>query len=414
MKNPYSANTKQILYVDDEPQALKYFSLLYGKQFEIATAISADDGLAYINAHPNQVGVLVTDQRMPGKTGVELMEQVRFRHPNIVRVLVTAYSELNAAIQAVNEGGAFRYLTKPINESEMIGTLLRALEHHLALSARDQLLAEKLSVLHRLIVMDRIRGLATAATALDGRINNAWPALVDYMQQSPVRQRIRIQMAEISEMNMIAVARREAEFMVRTVEMLLDDTVHASTGSIEPFRFSDVIAKFVQDTKKEFQENDIEFEVVDSTVDVSIQTDSGMLKRLFNIVVRRIADMLDQPTRIELRVRNDNAQSIVFELIGAFGGMTSCQFASLFSAAIPLQKWPIGLDMDLLSAFMITHHLGGTITILPSPPDGPGIRIVLPLLPPNAKSRNFKPNWFDTVYDSLEEWENDIAADMAG
>jgi two-component system, probable response regulator PhcQ len=409
--------SKEILYVDDEPQALKYFSMLYGKQFVIATANSADEAVEYIEANHQRVGVLVTDQRMPGRTGVQLMEQIKTRYPNIVRILVTAFSELDAAIQSVNEGGAFRYLTKPVNEREMIGTLLRALDHYNALSARDQLMREKLSVLHRLIVMDRVRGLATAATALDGRIRNAWHALVEYMQQSPVRQRIRVQMEEIVEMNMVAVARREAEFMVRTVELLLKDTIHSSTGE-ECFTLSSFLMDFVAESQPDFQENDITFSIHHSFQDRVMNIDRGMLKRLISIGVRRISDMLEQPTKIELRTSTNSGPAskeglIALELIGAFGGMTNGQITSLFSAAIPLQKWPIGLDMDILSAFMIAHHLGGTIKVLPSAPEGPGFRFELPVNPVEPKAMQLSPNWFDTVYESLEEWENEIVSEFA-
>jgi two-component system, probable response regulator PhcQ len=85
----------------------------------------------------------------------------------------------------------------------------------------------------------------------------------------------------------------------------------------------------------------------------------------------------------------------------------------LFSAAIPLQKWPIGLDMDILSAFMIAHHLGGTIKVLPSAPEGPGFRFELPVNPVEPKAMQLSPNWFDTVYESLEEWENEIVSEFA-
>ncbi|MCU0721145.1 MAG: response regulator [Pirellula sp.] len=415
MNSKIHTGSKEILYVDDEPQALKYFSMLYGKQFVIATANSADEALEYIEANHQRVGVLVTDQRMPGRTGVQLMEQVKTRYPNIVRILITAFSELDAAIQSVNEGGAFRYLTKPVNEREMIGTLLRALEHYNALSARDQLMREKLSVLHRLIVMDRVRGLATAATALDGRIRNAWHALVEYMQQSPVRQRIRVQMEEIAEMNMVAVARREGEFMVRTVELLLMDTIQSATGE-ENFSLLSFLKSYTQDALPDFQENDIEFSIHHSIQDRVMNIDRGMLKRLISIGVRRIADMLEQPTKIELRMNSTSSASskeeyVSLELVGAFQEMTSGQVASLFSAAIPLHKWPIGLDMDILSAFMIAHHLGGTIKVLPSVPEGPGFRFELPVHPVEPKAMQLNPNWFDTVYDSLEEWENEIVSE---
>lgn len=398
---------KKILYVDDEPQALKYFARLFEDRFQIVTAESVDAAMEYLNAHADQVSVVVTDQRMPEKSGVQLMELIRFQFPNIARILLTAYSELELAIQSVNEGGAFRYLKKPLDEDEMIGTLLRAQEYHAVLDERDRLLREKLSVLHRLVVMDRIRGLATAVTALEGRLHNPWQALVAYMQQSPVKQRIALQMEEISSLNMIAIARREAELMVRTVEMILRDTVASATGENSPQVLSAWLQQFVDQRQAAAQDEDVAIRLVGNLPEVTVNTDAGLLTRLLEILLRRISDMQDQPTQIEIAL-SVAGEGIEITAKGCFSDLDSGQIASLFAAAIPLQKWPIGLDMDLLSAFMIAHHLGGTLTIEPTAPAGPALRIKIPRTPPAAGNHAIDPASFDTVFESLTQWENEM------
>lgn len=404
--NP-TMSDKKILYVDDEPQALKYFARLFEDRFQIETAESVDAAMEYLNAHADQVSVVVTDQRMPEKSGVQLMEQIRFQFPNIARILLTAYSELELAIQSVNEGGAFRYLKKPLDEDEMIGTLLRAQEYHAVLDERDRLLREKLSVLHRLVVMDRIRGLATAATALEGRLHNTWQALVAYMQQSPVKQRIALQMEEISSLNMIAIARREAELMVRTVEMILQDTVACAAGVDSPLALPAWLQQFVDQRQAAAQDEDVAIKLVGELPEVTINTDAGLLTRLLEILLRRISDMQDQPTQIEI-ASSVAGDAVEITAKGCFRDLDSGQIASLFAAAIPLQKWPIGLDMDLLSAFMIAHHLGGTLTIEPTAPAGPALRINIPRTPPAASNHSIDPASFDTVFESLAQWESEM------
>lgn len=401
----------QVLYVDDELKALTYFTMLFEEHFSIAVAGSVDEALAYLEENGSRVGVVVTDQRMPGKTGVELMEFLRHRYPSIVRVLTTAYSDLDAAIRSVNEGGAFRYLTKPWKNEEMIGALKRAIDYHVVMRERDRLLHEKLSVLHRLIVMDRVRGLTTAVTALKGRLRNAWPALVAYMEQSPVRQKIRVQMEEIMQMNLVAVARREAENMVKTVQSLLKDTVQASTGLERNISVQSLIHDFVAAQCEELSEEDVELAVPALPPSLSLASDRGMLKRLLAILVRRIADMHEDRMRISLSTENQGASSIALSITGDRGDWTESQVASLFSAAIPLQRWPIGLDMDLLSAFLIVHHLGGTLEILPAAPEGPGFRVVLPTSGPADEQAIAEDDWFDRVYESIDEWERSLLAD---
>lgn len=406
---------KQILYVDDEAQALKYFTRLFGDRFQIVTAPSVDAALALLATNAQEIGVVITDQRMPGKLGVTLMEHLRHRHPNIVRILTTAFSDLDSAVRSVNEGGAFRYITKPWNEEEVIGALLRGLDYHQALEDRDRLNREKLSVLHRLIIMDRVRGLATAATALEGRLHHAWQALVAYMQQSPVQQRIRVQMDEIASMNLVAVARRESELMVKTVQMILNDTVGSATGDEPQINLMELLQDLAKRTSEGLKADDIDLQIADVPADLVLATDRGMLKRLLSLMVRRVADLHEEPMQVQVAVVNPQGDPLDIMVRGDFAELSNGHVASLFSAAIPLQKWPLGLDMDLLSVFMIAHHLGGSVQIETKPPLGPGFRITLPRTRPTTASKDVAPAipaaWFDTVYDAIEAWEKDLLAE---
>jgi K+-sensing histidine kinase KdpD len=101
------------------------------------------------------------------------------------------------------------------------------------------------------------------------------------------------------------------------------------------------------------------------------------------------------------------ADEIFVKVKGDFAGMTSGQFNSLFSAAVPLQHWPMGLDMDLLSGFMIVHHLGGKLRIETAPPEGPGFVVTLPTKAPPPVAKTPNTAWFDTVYDSIHAWEEE-------
>lgn len=392
---------KQILYVDDEPQALKYFSQLFGDQFNIVVAESADQAWQYVSANSDSVAVVVTDHRMPERTGVELMEQLKAFHPNIIRILTTAYSNLESAVRAVNEGGAFRYLTKPWDDGEMIGTLLRALEFHAVIEQRDQLMREKLGVLHRLVVMDRVRGLATAVTALNGTLREAWPALVRYMQQSKASEQVRLQMNEIAEMNMTVIARQEAEQMVRTVEMIRSDAIDGATDDESDVDMGAALGHLVEAKRAGLAEDDLKI-TLQSPESLRSQSDRGLFGRLAEIMIRRMADIQDKPAELTVSLQAVD-KGVQLAVSGDFEALTPEQISSFFAAAIPLKKWPIGLDMDLLSAFLITHHLGGQFTIEASPP-----RLVATLsatLPEQSKAKA-DTEWFSTVYDSLKEWEN--------
>src|ERR1051326_4114297 len=91
MESLYDYKKYAILYVDDEEKSLKYFARAFEEQFRILTATNAQDGLKLLEQNADQVGVLMTDQRMPGEKGVWLLEKARQGFPRVIRILATAY-----------------------------------------------------------------------------------------------------------------------------------------------------------------------------------------------------------------------------------------------------------------------------------------------------------------------------------
>ena len=111
-----------ILYVDDEEMSLKYFTRAFGDKFNILSAANAADGYRLLEEHRDEIALLMTDQRMPGEKGVEFLQRARRLHPESIRILTTAYSDFDVAIEAVNSAAIYKYVTKPwdIPELEMI------------------------------------------------------------------------------------------------------------------------------------------------------------------------------------------------------------------------------------------------------------------------------------------------------
>ncbi len=104
-----------VLYVDDEPSNLKVFQVGFQQRFEVHTARSGEEALQLLAASPGRFGVLLTDQRMPGMTGAELLERAQVAAPEVQRMIVTAYSDMDAVFDAVNRGQVHRYFVKPWN-----------------------------------------------------------------------------------------------------------------------------------------------------------------------------------------------------------------------------------------------------------------------------------------------------------
>ncbi len=113
-----------ILYVDDEEHNLFSFKAVFRKEYEIYTATSGAAGIEII--HNNPIDLVITDQRMPGMTGVQFLEQILPEYPDTIRMILTGFSDVEAIIGAINTGRVFRYITKPWDETELRMTIENA------------------------------------------------------------------------------------------------------------------------------------------------------------------------------------------------------------------------------------------------------------------------------------------------
>ena len=110
-----------ILYVDDELNNLSSFKATFRMHYKILLARSGEEALEILKKE--KVHVILTDQRMPGMTGAEFLEQAVERFPDPVRVLITGYSDMNAIVDAVNKGKIFHHLSKPWDVKELEETI---------------------------------------------------------------------------------------------------------------------------------------------------------------------------------------------------------------------------------------------------------------------------------------------------
>lgn len=155
-----------IIFVDDEATAVKYFQRAIGSLAPVLTGGSVEEGKALLDAHGDKVGVLVSDQRMPGEFGNELLRYASERYPHVVRILTTAYSEIDQTVAAVNLGHIHRYIKKPWDIAALRMELKQALELADLRKERDQLLREKLGVLQKQTLATRIGLIGTLAGTL--------------------------------------------------------------------------------------------------------------------------------------------------------------------------------------------------------------------------------------------------------
>ncbi|TRZ51428.1 response regulator [bacterium] len=120
-----------LLIVDDEESILKSLQRLFrNEDFEIRTAISGLDGLNLIRDAGNSFSLIISDQRMPEMTGAQFLAEARKLLPDTMRVLLTGYSDMDAIVDAINDGGVHRYLTKPWKDEDLLLQIRQILEQY--------------------------------------------------------------------------------------------------------------------------------------------------------------------------------------------------------------------------------------------------------------------------------------------
>lgn len=146
----------KILIVDDESSNLRTLERLFRQEHDTLTAGSAADALNLLQHH--DVALLISDQRMPEMSGIELIARTVKLRPHMVRILLTGYSDVSSLIEAINCGHVYKYVTKPWDNEDLVITVGRALQHYEMIKSRHnlQMINERLNAR-----LDQIAELAT-------------------------------------------------------------------------------------------------------------------------------------------------------------------------------------------------------------------------------------------------------------
>ncbi len=131
--------TDRILFVDDEPLVLDAFRRMLRGRFETYTADGGENGLASAKLN-GPFAVVISDMRMPGMNGAQFLAQMRKNAPDTVRMLLTGFTDLDAAIAAVNEGNIFRFLTKPCRKEDLVSAINLGLDRYRSVVKEKELI----------------------------------------------------------------------------------------------------------------------------------------------------------------------------------------------------------------------------------------------------------------------------------
>jgi two-component system probable response regulator PhcQ len=387
MENLYDYKKFAVLYVDDEERSLTNFTRAYGEEFRILTATSAQDGLDLFEKHADEIGILMTDQRMPGEKGVWLLERSRQLRPRVLRMLVTAFADMDAAISAVNTGAIYKYITKPWDPVQLEMTLRQGLEFFMVQGERDQLLHEKMSVLRNMMIADRIVSLGLLAAGLSHHIRNSMVAVKTFLELAPIK------MAE--ERDSAGTGLRDPDFwreyhqnvqgQIEKVNVLLADlrTASENNKSGDPFmdeiHLKSALSLRLEAMAEAFGARRITVENQIPDALPLMRVDKPKFDRLFDLLLKDELAMLPAGSRITLTAETQGADMII-RLIDNGPALPPAALQVVCDPFTVTSGVPSEYGINLMACFFIAHHHGGKVEAH-SQPGGNTFTVRLPLKP---------------------------------
>lgn len=371
-----------ILYVDDDRANLIVFEASIAGALPIRTSGSGAEALEILRAE--EISVLLTDQRMPGMSGVELAEQAKVEFPDVVRVLITAYSDLNAAVEAINRGQVHLYLRKPWEPRELRLALEAARERYLT-TKRMRELEKRLCATERVYALGVIAaGIAHEIRGPIGLLQSSVQLLRENLQE--VREALGSGRADpatieaqMQEMEAILADCGEATHNVLEITRSIEISTRSSPPGEVDLR--EVIRLVTRSIRAElYQRGRLELELDD------VPPVHGSRTRLGQVVLNLVVNALEamEPTRRDenrLRIRLvRNGSRVLLEIEDNGPGMDAGTLERIFDPFFTT-KADGGTGLGLAISRRIVEESGGSIRVMSAPGQGTRFLVELPIVP---------------------------------
>ena len=415
MDSMYDYKRFAILYVDDEENSLKYFKRAFEDQFRMFTAPNAAEGFTILEQHKDDIGLLMTDQRMPGEKGVQLLERSRQVAPKIIRVLATAYSDLDAAIQAVNTGAIYKYVTKPWDVPQLESTLKRGLEFFIVQRERDQLLREKISVLQKLMITDRVISLGVLAAGLGHYVQNSLVAVRTFLDLAPSKlEEANVHPDELRDpafwRDFYGHVRGQISRITSMLQLLGQATDRPTLHFDHEVQLGDVLRKALLKVQPRLAEKAliVENKVPDDLA--ALKVDLNLFNRLFDCLLED--ELINVPSGGLIRFTArpsafpDAANpAIQFDVEDNGPGLPESDLRSLFDPFFLRNGNPKEFGINLMACYFIVYHHGGKVEVNSRSGLGVTFAFTFPVTPRPAADETNEEQFFSKVLLNDRLWD---------
>lgn len=419
MDSHYDYKRYAILYVDDEEKSLKLFASAFKPQFRTLTASNAEEGIRLLEAHADEIGIVISDQRMPGMKGVQFLERTRLLRPRIVRILATAFSDLDAAIESVNVGSIYKYVTKPWEPQQFEQTLKRGLEFFIVQRERDELMREKLSVLHKLVLTDRVLSLGVLAAGLGHHVRNAMAAVRTFLDLAPeMLHRESIDINQLRHPAFWQDFHRKVQGRVKLLIDLLDDLTENTPEKAFEFdgevNLHEGLVRAVAESAEELGKRRIQVENLVAPELPNLRVDEPKFRKLLQLILREELANLQEGATIRFEAAATQAEAhrpagVELVLHDNGPGLPHDAILSVFDPFFVRNDSPNEFGVYLMACYFIVYHHGGSVLAEPGRDGGLSFRIWLPLKPVASTPHEESEDFLMRVMSNERLWERLLA-----
>ncbi len=412
MNNLYDYKKFGLLYVDDEAQTASNFKAYFSDTFDVEVATSGEEAWEIFSANKNRFAIVMSDQRMPGSSGVELLEKVRAASPRVLRILATAYSDIEAAIAAVNNGAIYRYVNKPWDPPTLEMELKRGMEFFLVQRERDSLMKEKLSALQRMMVTDRLLSLGVFAAGLNHHLRNSLTAVKTFLDLAPFQlQSENIDINNLRNPNYWRDFYSTVQGQICKVVGLLQDINEIPQPAGTPLADSVSLNTLVQSA---YDTHRGAFD--DKKIDVRLELDQipeikgnrPLLEKALKLLLADESSNVPAAGKVTIKTAADvdsaGRQGIKIELLDNGPGLSAAKLDCIFDPFFVRQDNPSEYGLNLLTCFFVVHHHSGSMLVDRSDEGGAHFKIFLPLQARDSDLRQ-EETYLERVFEMEKTWE---------
>ncbi|MBI3336645.1 response regulator [Candidatus Peregrinibacteria bacterium] len=375
-----------MLVVDDELENLEAFRVEFGEYFNVSTASSAKEALAFLEAKPD-VAVLVVDQRMPEMTGTELLKVVSKKYPNMIRILITAYSDIEVVIEAINAGQVYKYISKPWDHEDVRLSIMRAMENYYLTRERERLVEEKINTVKKVAEANRLASLGMLAAGVAHEINNPLVSIHTFMSLVPKKfSELSLQNRDVYDKSYWVEFFETAQNEMRRIQELIRELLNLSKPPKYDFEETN-IEEMIRGEAKVFEgtakEKDLIFKTEMAGNLPKIRCDRNRIKQVVLNLVLNAFQATSKGGRVTIQTRLpavcNGSSAVEICVVDTGAGIPKEVQDKIFQPFFSTKQKGTGLGL-VVSDLIVKQH-GGEIHIQSEVGKGTTFVVSLPLKP---------------------------------